>query len=138
VSKCDVNGNLEYNTDGPIKKHKIPMQDSVLTDGTVQPLYFPEGHECAGVFKGMVIILEEQGFAGAQKLHAECKNFKCAPPALDCCCCPLLFNQLDFQDVNTILGAVCEACSFWLIFLPKFHCELNFIEQCCGYTKQLY
>jgi hypothetical protein len=33
VSKHDVNGNLEYNTDGSIKKHKIPMQDSVLTDG---------------------------------------------------------------------------------------------------------
>jgi hypothetical protein len=25
-----------------------------------------------------------------------------------------------------------------VIFLPKFHYELNFIEQCWGYAKQLY
>jgi hypothetical protein len=40
----------------------------------------------AGVFKGMAVILEERGFADARKLRAECKNFKCAPPALNCCC----------------------------------------------------
>ena len=138
VSKRDVDGNLEYNTDGSIKKHKIQMQDSVLTDGTVQSLYFPDGHERAGVFKGMAVILEERGFVDARKLRAECKNFKCAPPALNCCCRRLLFNQPDFQDVNTILGAACEAHGFQVIFLPKFHCELNFIEQCWGYAKRLY
>jgi hypothetical protein len=25
-----------------------------------------------------------------------------------------------------------------LIFLPKFHCELRFIEQCWGYAKHIY
>lgn len=25
-----------------------------------------------------------------------------------------------------------------IIFLPKFHCKLNFIEQCWGYAKRLY
>jgi hypothetical protein len=34
----------------------------------------------------------------------------------------------DFQDVDTILGAVCGAREFQVIFLPKFYCELNFIE----------
>ena len=74
VSKHDVNGNLEYNTDGSIEKHKILMQDIVLMDGTVQPLYLPEGHEHAGVFKGMVVILEEQGFAGTQSYALSAKT----------------------------------------------------------------
>jgi transposase len=138
VSKRDAVGNLEYNTDGSIKKHKIQMRDSVLVGGAVQSLYFPENHERAGVFKGMAVILQERGFTNARKLRAECKNFKCAPPALDCCCRRLLFNQPDFQDVDTILGAACEARGFQVIFLPKFHCELNFIEQCWGYAKRLY
>jgi hypothetical protein len=25
-----------------------------------------------------------------------------------------------------------------VLFLPKFHCGLNFIEQCWGYAKQIY
>jgi hypothetical protein len=83
----------------------------------------------------MAVILEEHSFAGAQKLCTEYKNFKCALSALNCYCCQLLFNEPDFQDVNTILGAACKARGFQVIFLPKFHCKLNFIEQCWGYTK---
>ncbi|KAF8804896.1 hypothetical protein BYT27DRAFT_7225151 [Phlegmacium glaucopus] len=109
-----------------------------LPDGTVQSLYFPDGHEWAGIFKGMVIILEEHGYKDIQKLRAECKSFNCAPPALDCCCHRILFNELDFVNINTILEATCNACGFQVIFLPKFHCELNFIEQCWGYAKWLY
>ncbi|KIL55567.1 hypothetical protein M378DRAFT_188659 [Amanita muscaria Koide BX008] len=138
VLKHDGAGNLVRNADGSFAKEKIQMSDTVLLDGTVQSLYYPAGHERAGVFKGMAVILEERGYTNAHKLRAECKSFKCAPPALDCCCRRLLFNQPDFMNVNTILEAACNARGFKVMFLPKFHCELNFIEQCWGYAKRLY
>jgi hypothetical protein len=138
VSKCDDAGNLVYNPDGSVAKEKVRMADSILLDGTVQSFYFPEGHERAGVFKGMAVILEERGYKGAKDLHVECKGFKCPPPALDCCCRHVLFNELDFANIDTILEATCKARGFRVIFLPKFHCKLNLIEQCWGYTKQLY
>ena len=138
VSKHDAAGNLVHNANGSLAKEKIQMSNTVLQNGMVQALYYPAGHKQAGIFKGMAVILEEHGYAAAHKLCAECKLFKCAPPALDCCCRHLLFNEPDFVHVDTILETACNACEFKVIFLPKFHCELNFIEQCWGYAKRLY
>ena len=50
----------------------------------------------------------------------------------------VLFNQPDFVNVESQLESVCKARGFQVIFLPKFHCELNFIEQCWGYAKCIY
>jgi hypothetical protein len=138
AAKRDTAGNLVYNADGSLAKEKIRMGNTVLSDGTVQSLYFPDGHARAGVFKGMAVILEERGYTGAHQMRAECKSFNCAPPALDCCCRRILFNEPDFAHVDTILETTCSARGFQVIFLPKFHCELNFIEQCWGYAKRLY
>jgi len=55
------------------------MSDGTLLDGTSQSLYFLNGYDHAGIFKGMVTILEEHRFKNAQKLCAECKGFKCNP-----------------------------------------------------------
>jgi hypothetical protein len=62
------------------------MANAKFADGTPQPLYFPEGGENAGAFKGMARILEEQGFVGVDRLGAECPGFKCQPGAERCCC----------------------------------------------------
>ena len=35
------------------------MADRVLPNGQPQPLYFPEGHPQASIFKGMATILAE-------------------------------------------------------------------------------
>jgi hypothetical protein len=115
----------------------IPMSDGEF-NGQPQPLYFPEGHPRAGVFKGMAVILEERGFGDMSKKKYECKGFHCDPPALDCCCRRLLFNQPDFANVPSILETTCLDRGFEVLFLPKFHCELNFIEQCWGYSKRIY
>ncbi|KIK79762.1 hypothetical protein PAXRUDRAFT_53291, partial [Paxillus rubicundulus Ve08.2h10] len=55
-----------------------------------------------------------------------------------CCCHRILFNEPDFLNVESLLETQCCECGFHMIFLPKFHCELNFIEMCWGYAKQIY
>ena len=111
-------------------------------NGQEQPFYWPmdANHKLAGQFKGMAQILEERGFIDALKLKAQCgKKFSnCSPGKTDCCCCCLLFNQPDFAEVESILKTEAKALGLRVIFLPKFHCELNPIEQCWGYAKRLY
>jgi hypothetical protein len=67
VTKCDVEGKPVYLLNRSPEKIKIQMCDAQLEDGT-PPLYFPEGHPCAGVFKGMATILEEHGFGSMSKV----------------------------------------------------------------------
>jgi hypothetical protein len=127
-----------HKPDGTNEKIKIQMCNTTFKNGAPQPLYFPDGYERAGAFKGMAKILEEWGCGYMSKVHAECKGFKCLPLAINCCCCRILYNEPDFINVETILESICRVRSFKLLFLPKFHCELNFIEQCWGYSKQIY
>ncbi|GJE94098.1 hypothetical protein PsYK624_102660 [Phanerochaete sordida] len=126
-----------YKPDGKLEKTKIPMTGARLPDGSSQSLYFPEGHPQAHVFKGMEIVLAERGI-DVSKLPAQCGNFKCAPPALDCCCRRVMYNQPDFQEAVSLLEIHCKERGFQVLFLPKFHCELNPIEQCWGTAKRAY
>src|SRR6266540_1544157 len=114
------------------------MEDAQFADGTPQPLYFSEGHARTGVFKGMMTILEEWGFQNMAQIRAECKGFKCPPGATSCCCHRILYNQYDFTNIASILELTCKALGVLVMFLPKFHCELNFIEQCWGFAKRIY
>ncbi|KAG2097742.1 uncharacterized protein F5147DRAFT_583352 [Suillus discolor] len=49
-----------------------------------------------------------------------------------------MYIQPDFVNVESHLETLCRTRGFDVIFLLKFHCELNFIEQCWGFVKQLY
>ena len=138
VNVKDANGKLVYVPDGKLLKQKIWMEGATLADGTKQSLYLENGHPKAGHFKGMAVILQEGGLIEESKLRAECKNFKCAPGATHCCCRRVLYNQPDFVKVELVLETVANTRGFTIIFLPKFHCELNFIEQCWGFAKHLY
>ncbi|KAG1730206.1 hypothetical protein EDB19DRAFT_1641456 [Suillus lakei] len=79
----------------------------------------------------------ECGF-DVSKLKAQCRNFECTAGETSCCCQCILYCQPDFANIKSRLETTCEARQFRVIFLPKFHCELNFIEQCWGYAKRLY
>lgn len=50
----------------------------------------------------------------------------------------MLYNEPDFVAVESRLEAVAKAHGFKILFLLKFHCELNFVEQCWGYVKARY
>jgi hypothetical protein len=86
----------------------------------------------------MAMILQERGFGNMSKTLAKCKNFKCKAGATNCCCRRILYNQPDFAIVDSLLETICAARGFQVLFLPKFYCELNFIEQCWGRAKSIY
>jgi hypothetical protein len=44
--------------------------------------------------------------------------------------------QPDFQEQHSLVQEVIEAAGHLCIFLPKFHCELNFIEYFWGAVKK--
>jgi hypothetical protein len=50
----------------------------------------------------------------------------------------MLFNQPDFAAVKSCLEVTCTELHVTMLFLPKFHCELNPIEMVWGYAKRLY
>ena len=48
------------------------------------------------------------------------------------------FNEPDIQNVESILASDAKESGHQIVFLPKFHCELNPIKQCWGYAKRRY
>ena len=133
---------LQYSPDGKILKKKIPMSNGRFADGQEQQFYWPAdcGNKLAGQFKGMVWILEERGYVNVSKKKAQCgKKFSdCSPGKMDCCCRRMVFSKPNFMTVESILEAEANSQGFRVLFLPKFHCELNPIEQCWGYAKRNY
>jgi len=128
-----VNGKPQYKPDGKPQKRTIPMGPGKFADGTPQSFY-----EDDGTFKGMTKILKERGLTEEAKLKAQCDKFKCKPNATACCQRRVLYNQPDFANQDSALEITCKARGFEVLFLPKFHCELNFIEQCWGHSKRVY
>ncbi|KAJ7315808.1 hypothetical protein DFH08DRAFT_715332 [Mycena albidolilacea] len=46
--------------------------------------------------------------------------------------------QPDFANQKSLLEEHCKAQGYSVIFFPKFHCELNCIEQCWEFAKRIY
>ena len=106
---------------------------------TSQYFYFPDDHPTMpGWFKGMENIIRERGMWPENGLNAQCEGFKCVPGRVDCCCRCLLFSQSDFIAQKSQLEEYITSCGHICDFYPKFHCELNFIEQYWGAVKFHY
>lgn len=108
-------------------------------DNTPQDLYFTNDHPTMpGWFKGMEIIIREQGLWLQKGLKAQCEGFKCEAGETNCCCCRLLFTQSDFENQKSHLEEYITSRGHICDFYPKYHCELNFIEQYWGAAKLIY
>jgi hypothetical protein len=136
---------LRFTVDNPdgTEDHDVKMEDGFFADGSPQHLYHPDGHPQAGLFKGMRTLITERRAHGHNlpdptRLKAQCAKFHCAKGATTCCCRRVLYSEPDFQGGKSVLERHCEARGFRVIFYPKFHCELNFIEQVWGFAKRLY
>lgn len=135
----DSSGKAVLGQNGEPRMERRRMDDATFADGAPQSLYFPRNHSrYPGYFKGMTEILRERGFDAPEKIRAECKGFKCVRGAESCCQRRILFNQPDFASVPSLVERHCAARGYEVLFLPKFHPELNFIEMCWGYGKRLY
>ena len=136
----DDSGHQIFTSKGEKVTKSIQMAPGRFNDGTPQSFYFPPGHWHAGLFKGMRIILEERGFPASsfENLKRECKSFHCPAGQTDCCMRRRLYSQPDFQNVKSVLEDHCNQRGVEVFFLPKFHPELNPIEQCWGRAKWYY
>jgi hypothetical protein len=95
----------------------------------------------------MANILKGRGYDAAwiDSLKAQCNNksFAGCPPAergksRQCCCRRVMYEEPDFATAESLLEEVCRERGYSVLFLPKFHCELNPIEQCWGFAKRQY
>ncbi|KAF8596516.1 hypothetical protein BDV93DRAFT_454728 [Ceratobasidium sp. AG-I] len=117
---------------------QVRMEDGRLSDGSVQSFYFPVNHpKMPGWFKGMAAILVESNLGHIARKRAECPK-KCSTGVTNCCCHRPLSYQPDVEARDSIIEELAEELGSKVIFLPKFHCELNPIEQCWGMAKEKY
>ncbi|KIJ50612.1 hypothetical protein M422DRAFT_159206 [Sphaerobolus stellatus SS14] len=86
----------------------------------------------------MEVLIKERGLWPESGLNAQCPGFKCQKGSTNCCCRRILFTQPDFQSQKSQLEEYITSQNHICDFYPKFHCELNFIEQYWGGAKWRY
>ncbi|KAI0721788.1 hypothetical protein C8Q72DRAFT_890182 [Fomitopsis betulina] len=89
--------------------------------GKPQEFYWPDNHPTTpGWFKGMQQIIVERGLWPAKGLQAKCEGFQY-----------FVAQKSRLEEYIKSHGHICD-------FYPKYHCELNFIEQYWGAAKLQY
>lgn len=103
----------------------------------VQPMVFPVDHpKYPGQAKGMKQVMKERGLLRPRLLMQCSAPKKCEHSATGYCAKRILELQPDFLEQRSLVQEVIEAAGHLCIFLPKFHCELNFIEFFGGAVKK--
>jgi len=100
-----------------------------------QPMIYPSNHpDHPDTPKGVKAVLVERGL-WQQKLRGKCEK-ACKADADACCNKRILERQPDFCEQKSLVQETIEAAGHVCLFLPKFHCELNFIEFFWGMVKK--
>lgn len=101
-----------------------------------QTMVYPSNHPTyPNKAKGIKAVLTEWGLCPVSRTRGKCES-KCDPDTTSCCLKRILERQPDFQQQKSLVQEVIEAAGHLCIFLPKFHCELNFIEFFWGLVKK--
>jgi len=113
------------------------LRDGWFNNGStkiIQKMIFPPDHpEFPNQPKGMKQVLVERGL-WENRLHMQCKV--CPEDGLTCCAKRILERQPDFKSQKSLVQEVIEEAGHLCLVLPKFHCELNFIEYFWGSVKR--
>ena len=94
-----------------------------------------------GKAKGLRMVLEERGL-WRRGLRIQCRKpgtdkfLKTCLEGGQCCARALIAGQKDFQAQRCRLQEEVEEKGHLVLFYPKFHCELNFIEYFWGAVKR--
>jgi hypothetical protein len=98
-------------------------------------MVYPHNHpDHPDMPKGVKAVLMECGL-WQQQLRGRCER-ACKPDANVCCNKCILERQPDFCEQKSLVQETIEAAGHLCLFLPKFHCELNFIEFFWGMVKK--
>src|SRR5260364_113944 len=98
---------------------------------------FPENYEnpdLHGKPKGLRQVLSERGL-WRDGMKLKCKR-RCEQGRTNCCARMTMANQPDFRAQRGRLEEVIISAGHEVIFYPKFHCELNYIENFWGSAKR--
>jgi len=74
--------------------------------------------------------------AAAKKKKKDKDNNVSLEENLTCCARHILASQVDFKNQKPLLQEIIEAKGHKVVFYPKFHCELNYIEMYWGAAKR--
>jgi hypothetical protein len=103
----------------------------------VQPMIFSADHpRYPSQPKGIKQVLLERGLLPQTFLPGKCQSSCKDPAATACCGKRILELQPDFLAQKSLVQETIEAGGHLCIVLPKYHCELNFIEFFWGAVKR--
>lgn len=101
------------------------------------------------VQKGLERILRERGLYHTELMHPhlllQCVGCSSADNKIaqfakgeQCCCRAVMRRQPDFMEQKEWLEETVTSHGFHILFYPKYHCELNFIEYIWGWVKSYH